>query len=50
MLSPRERARVIELLVERVDYHGANGTVTVTFRPTGIRSLGEEFGIEEDAA
>ncbi|MCC7424474.1 MAG: recombinase family protein [Planctomycetaceae bacterium] len=49
-LTPREQARVLELLVERVDYHGADGTVSVTFRPTGIRALGEEFRLEEDAA
>lgn len=49
-LTPREQARVLELLIERVDYHGADGTVSVTFRPTGIRSLSDEFGIEEDAA
>ncbi len=27
------------LLVERVDYDGAAGTVSVTFRPTDIRTL-----------
>lgn len=49
-LSPREKARVLDLLVERVDYNGADGTVSVTFRPTGIRALGDEFQVEEDAA
>ena len=38
-LSPRDQVRVIQLLVERVEYDGAAGTVSVTFRPTGIRAL-----------
>ncbi len=38
-LSPREQARIIRLLVERVGYDGRNGTVTVTFRSPGIKAL-----------
>ncbi|MCG3138850.1 MAG: hypothetical protein HJJLKODD_02719 [Phycisphaerae bacterium] len=34
-LSPREQARVIRLLVKRVDYDGANGKVAITFHETG---------------
>lgn len=49
-LTPGEQVRVLELLVERIDYHGADGTVSVTFRPTGIRALREEFSFEEGAA
>jgi len=41
-LSPREQARVLHLLIERVDYDGEDATVSVTFRPTGIRELAEE--------
>ena len=41
-LSPREQARVLHLLIERVDYDGTDGTVSVTFRPTGFRKLAEE--------
>ncbi len=37
--SPREQARVIELLIERIDYDGANSTVSVTFRPAGITEI-----------
>jgi site-specific DNA recombinase len=39
MLSPREKARVLGLLVERVDYDGKEGSVAITFRSTGIRDL-----------
>jgi len=47
-LSPRERARIIHLLVERVDYDGKNGTVSMTFRPNGIKTLAQQ--LEEAAA
>jgi hypothetical protein len=30
---------VMQLLVERVDYDGEKGTLSVTFHPSGIRSL-----------
>ncbi len=38
-LTPREQARVIRLLVQRVDYDGEKGTVSVTFHPAGIKTL-----------
>ena len=38
-LIPREQARLLNLLIERVDYDGEAGSVAVTFRPSGIRSL-----------
>ncbi|HUT61017.1 MAG TPA: recombinase family protein [Phycisphaerae bacterium] len=41
-LAPRERTRVVQLLVQRVSYDGGKGTVAVTFRATGIKTLGEE--------
>ena len=42
-LAPREQARVLELLVERVKYDGKNGNVSLTFHPCGIKSLTEEL-------
>jgi site-specific DNA recombinase len=47
-LSPREQARIIRLLVERVDYDGKRGKVAITFRPTGIRELAQQH--QETAA
>jgi len=41
-LSPRERARMVRLLVDRVEYDGKAGTVSVTFRPSGIKTLAQE--------
>jgi site-specific DNA recombinase len=41
-LLPKERVRVMQLLIERVVYDGENGKVSVSFRPTGIRALAFE--------
>jgi len=40
-LSPREQVRVMQLLLERVDYDGKIGTVSITFHPTGIGALAD---------
>ena len=39
VLQPREQARVIELLVESVMWDGHAESVSITFRPTGIKTL-----------
>jgi site-specific DNA recombinase len=49
-LSPREQARVIQLLVERVDYDGCEGQISITFHPTGIRALAAEAASTGEAA
>jgi len=41
-LSPKEQARIIQLLVERVDYDGKEGTIAVTFRANGIKTLAQQ--------
>jgi site-specific DNA recombinase len=41
-LAPREQAGVIRLLLERVAYDGGKGTVAMTFRASGIRTLARE--------
>ena len=38
-LQPREQARVIELLVESVVWDGDAECVSITFHPTGIKTL-----------
>lgn len=43
-LFPREQARILRLLVERVGYDGAKGTLAITFRPTWIKALAREVG------
>jgi site-specific DNA recombinase len=47
-LTLREQARVLRLLVQRVDYDGDKGTVAVTFHPAGIEMLSREYA-EENA-
>lgn len=42
-LSPREQARVLELLIERIDYDGQHGSVSLTFHPCGIKALTQEL-------
>lgn len=51
-LTPREQARIVQLLVERVDYNGATGKVAITFHPSGIKTLAEELNARnsEEAA
>jgi site-specific DNA recombinase len=41
-LTPREQARIIHLLVDRVAFDGSCDTVAITFRPSGIRTLAQE--------
>jgi site-specific DNA recombinase len=42
-LAPAEQARVVHLLIERVDYDGAKGKVAITFHPPGIKTLADEL-------
>jgi len=42
-LSPKEQARIIRLLVERVDYNGKDSTIGITFRPNGIKTLAQQL-------
>ena len=44
----RDRARLIELLIERIDYDGAGGKIKITFHPTGIAALGEELAVPQE--
>ncbi len=45
-LTLREQARVLNLLIQRVDYDGDKGTVSVTFHPAGIETLSREYAEE----
>ena len=42
-LTPNERARVVRLLIERVEYDAAKGKARITFSPTGIRTLTDKL-------
>lgn len=39
-LFPREKARVLALLIERVVYDARSYDVRITFRPGGVKALG----------
>jgi site-specific DNA recombinase len=45
-LTPREQCRIIPLLIERVDYDGAAGKVSLTFHHSGIEALTWELASE----
>jgi site-specific DNA recombinase len=49
-LTPKEQARVLALLIERVDYDGKSGNVAITFHPTGIKTLASEVSEPEETA
>ncbi len=40
-LRPRERIRVLRLLIKRVEYDGGAGKVAITYHSNGIRALGQ---------
>jgi len=42
-LPPGEQSRVVQLLVERVDYDGARGKIAITYHPAGIATLADEL-------
>ncbi len=42
-LPPAEQARVLGLLVRRVDYDGARGKLSITFQTDGIKALADEW-------
>jgi site-specific DNA recombinase len=47
-LTPKEQAKVLKLLVARVEYDAKEGTVAVTFHASGIKALAEK-GMEDAA-
>ncbi len=49
VLTPREQARVLHLLIRRVEYDGEKGAVAITFRPDGIKAI-SNGGIEQCTA
>jgi hypothetical protein len=41
-MTPDEQARVVRLLVSRVDYDGQHGKASITFQPLGLKTLAAE--------
>jgi site-specific DNA recombinase len=48
-LSPREQARLLQLLIERVDYDGRDDTISITFQLSGIKALADRDAMEDAA-
>ena len=42
-MNPDEQARVVRLLVSRVDYDGNQGKASITFQPLGLKTLAGEI-------
>lgn len=40
-LSPHEQGRLLQLLIERIDYDGRKGTISIAFHAGGIKVLAE---------
>jgi site-specific DNA recombinase len=40
-LSPRERHELVRLLIQRIDYDAAKGSVAITFHQMGLRTIGQ---------
>jgi site-specific DNA recombinase len=49
-LSLCDQARLLRLLVERVDYDGRSGDISITFHPAGIKALTEELADQQKPA
>ncbi|MFN3151816.1 recombinase family protein [Bremerella sp.] len=49
-LHPKEQSRIIELLVEQVTYDGDAGKLSITYQPTGFRTLTTEFADRAEEA
>jgi site-specific DNA recombinase len=47
-LTPREQARVVQLVVAKVEYDGAAGKVAITFHPPGIKTLADELAAQTE--
>jgi site-specific DNA recombinase len=42
-LAPPEKVRIVQLLIERVDYDGATGKISIKIHPHGIKKLADKL-------
>jgi site-specific DNA recombinase len=49
-LNPKEQGRLLQLLVERVEYDGQTSTVSITFHPTGVKALAGQMTNDHEVA
>jgi site-specific DNA recombinase len=43
ILSPREQTRIVELLIERIDYDGGTGNIAIKFRQDAVPLLAKDI-------
>ncbi|TWU39363.1 recombinase family protein [Novipirellula artificiosorum] len=48
-MSRKERCRLIELIIQTVNFDGVAGTIDIIFQTTGIKTLGQGFDLLESA-
>ena len=48
-LLPQEQARILILLIARIDFDGQRETAAITFKPTGIKSLAADVAAAQEA-
>jgi len=48
-LMPVERRRVLQQLLESIDYHGGTGTLGLTLSPQGLRRLADDMTASQEA-
>jgi site-specific DNA recombinase len=49
-LKCSEQVEILNLLLERVDFHGDSGDVAITFHPTGLRAMATQVHQNEETA
>jgi site-specific DNA recombinase len=49
-LFPVERRRVLQQMLESIDYHGGTGTLGLTLSPQGLRRLHDEMTASQEAS
>ncbi len=47
VLHPKEQKRIAHLVLDRVDYGGQDGAVSISFNPSGIRALATEMSMKK---
>jgi site-specific DNA recombinase len=47
-LGPQEQGRLMQLLIDRIDYDGRTGGISITFQPARIEALASELATKKD--
>lgn len=50
LLTLQEQARLLHLLIERIEYDGRSSDIAITFHPTGIATLANELTAKQENA